>query len=167
MLSGKICSGKDFVADILVKKFNFKRYAFADILKREVSEELNLDMWYFTSQEGKAKVSVYGKTYRQLLIDHAEYKKLFDKNYYSKLLLKSIDTNQDRIVISDFRYPYEYEYLKDNLWEYHVKTVNVQRNSSVNSNIESETALNEFEYNLLIDNNGDSEHIVKQFVDYV
>jgi hypothetical protein len=163
MLSGKICSGKDYVADILVKKFDFRKYAFADILKKEVSESCNIDIKYFITQEGKSEVSVYGKTHRELLIDHAKYKKLFNKNYYTSLVLKELRNEKfNKVVISDFRYPYEYSFLRENLPDYEIKTIYVERDSCVMTNLSSERALEDFEYHYLIDNNKGSDHIVQQ-----
>lgn len=163
MLSGNIRSGKDYVADILVKNFDFKKYAFANILKKEVSESYNINIKHFTTQEGKSKMSVYGKTHRELLIEHANYKKLFDKNYYSLLLLKQIQKESfDKIVISDFRYPYEYLFLLENLKNFVIKTIKIERNTSLVTDLESENSLKDFDYNYKIDNNKDSFHIGRQ-----
>lgn len=164
MVSGKIRSGKDFVSDILTNNFGFTKYAFADKLKQEASESYNIDLKYFTTQFGKASKSVYGKTYRQLLIDQAEYKKMFDKNYYTKAVVNQIEKSGiDKIVISDFRYPYEYTFMREKLGLYYdIKTINVQRESSLTTDFKSENALCEFEYHLIIDNNKDQKHVEDQ-----
>lgn len=165
MVSGKIRSGKDYVSDILVDKFGFIKYSFADKLKEETSESCNIELKYFNTQFGKQSMSVYGKTYRQLLIDHAEYKKMFDQNYYTKFVIKNIQKDyHDRIVISDFRYPYEYQLVKEKLNSfYEIKTINVQRDNSLVTNFKSENSLSEFEYDIIVDNNKDKEHIERFF----
>lgn len=164
MVSGKIRSGKDYVSDILVNNFGFTKYAFADKLKQETSESCNIDLKYFSTQFGKASMSVYGKTYRQLLIDQAEYKKMFDKNYYTKVVVNQIEKSGiDKIVISDFRYPYEYDFMREKLGSYYdIRTINVQREGSLVTKFSSENALCEFEYDLIIDNNKDSNHVQQQ-----
>lgn len=164
LLSGRIRSGKDYVADLLVKHFGFTRYAFADALKKEVSIEYNMDMNCFNTQFGKATFNPrFRCTNRDLLIKYSSAKKKNNINYYTdKLVDKLNNEKNDLIVISDFRYQYEYDRLKENP-QFCVKTVCVYRDKSVFLNIESENSLEEFEYNMLIDNNKDENHVINQF----
>jgi hypothetical protein len=46
-LSGKAGSGKDTVGNIFIKAYNFKKFAFADILKDIASDTFKLDIKYF------------------------------------------------------------------------------------------------------------------------
>lgn len=46
-LSGKARSGKDTMAAILIKNFNFERFSFADTLKNEVSKCFDIELKYF------------------------------------------------------------------------------------------------------------------------
>jgi dephospho-CoA kinase len=169
LLSGKICSGKDYVANILVKYKNFKRYAFADELKNEVSREYLIDRDLLDTQYGKACLFKNGKTYRTLMIEHAHNSKRNNKNYYTDKLINHIKSNNDKqIAISDFRYPYEYSRIVEALRDTHdILTVNVDRKYCLRLDIESEMALEDFEYDLLLDNNGDEHHVLSQFYDFI
>jgi dephospho-CoA kinase len=165
LISGKICSGKDYVANVLVKHKNFKRYAFADKLKDEVSEELLIERKLLDSQFGKAILYRNGRTYRTMLIEHAKYQKNKNIDYFTDIIAKHIISERsDRVVISDFRYPHEYSRLCELLKESHrIVTVNVSRDYCLRLNIESETSLDEFEHHMLIDNNKDENHVLEQF----
>ena len=71
LLSGKINSGKDFTADILVKKENWVKISFASSLKKLASEKYSIDIKDFNTQQGKKKLYKGKETYRDLLINLA------------------------------------------------------------------------------------------------
>jgi hypothetical protein len=52
-ISGKIKSGKDTAAELLIKEFGFSRVAYADPLKENVARDFNIRLSDLHSQEGK------------------------------------------------------------------------------------------------------------------
>ena len=91
-LSGWAGAGKDTIAAILCKKYDYQRIAFADSLKDIVAKKYNFQRGLCDTPEGKASiVESVGKTVRELLIhDSAEAKKeninIFAENALEKIL---------------------------------------------------------------------------------
>jgi hypothetical protein len=118
-LSGYAGAGKDTMASILWKKYDLQRVAFADSLKDFVAVKYGLERSLCDTPEGKNSLDVRtGKTVRELLIaDSAEAKKE-NINIFASYVLDKINTSKQRgFVISDWRYPHEYEYIKSNMPE--------------------------------------------------
>jgi hypothetical protein len=113
-VSGFARSGKDSVADILVEEFEnngvkAEKFAFANELKNEVSACLGitreqLDLFKNENKEG-----------RRLLQSYGQAKKYFKGKYYwvSKLLNKVVETDSEYVIISDYRFPYESDFISD------------------------------------------------------
>ena len=103
LLAGFSGAGKDTVASILIKQKGYTRFAFADPIKEEMAAQLNLPVELFHSVEGKKRV-VNGKTLRQHCIDHGEFKRSQDLEYWVKETAKRIaESGKEKIVISDWR----------------------------------------------------------------
>lgn len=125
---GKKKSGKDTTGNYLIENYKFKRYAFADPIKKiteilfDFSEEqLNGDKrkdavdfrWYITPREAFQKIgtefgqdiiySLFPKL-KQRLGNEIIWVKLF-KQWYEK-------NNKSDIVITDVRFPHEIEAIK-------------------------------------------------------
>ena len=66
-------------------------------------------------------------------------------------------TTTGHIVVSDFRYKSEYSRVVDSFGAYNVKTVRIDRFDSVNSTDPSETNLDDFEFDIRINNKGSLE----------
>ena len=112
-LSGLAGSGKDTVASILLKKYDYYRVAFADVLKDMVAEDYDIDRKLCDTVEGKQTLLPNGKTVREVLIyESAEAKKGNINVFAEQVLIKILESNQKHIVISDWRYPEEYEFIK-------------------------------------------------------
>ncbi len=94
LLIGKAGAGKDTVADYLVEKYGFQRYAFADKLK-----EIVKDLWPDAFKDGKP---------RKLLQDVGTKMREIDKDVWVNYVMRQIG-NKDRVVISDCRLMNEYE----------------------------------------------------------
>ena len=90
MLSGWKGSGKDFIADIIVKNNKYKKIAFATKVKDEVSEFYNIDRNLFDSQDGKKLKYDDSTTYRDLLIKYGEIKRNQDIHHWSKNVYNDI-----------------------------------------------------------------------------
>ena len=93
-VSGKLRSGKDTLADFLMKRYNFVRVSFADKLY-EVAKDL---------------FGMVGKD-RRLLQDLGRKMCEIDKLVWAKYALDAMPLTTD-IVISDLRFPAEYHLLK-------------------------------------------------------
>jgi dephospho-CoA kinase len=121
-LSGAKNSGKDVVGEYLVKKYGFKRIAFADKLKKSVTalfdidasllEELknSNDTIMFFDKNGNAWFSM---TFRELLQRYGTeaHRDVFGKDFWIDHALKGINPNDD-IVITDCRFENEIEKVK-------------------------------------------------------
>jgi dephospho-CoA kinase len=110
-LSGKMRSGKDTVAKILIDEYCFNKLAYGDGI-RKVCEYLFPD-------------EMKGKKNRTLGQKVAMTLRSLDDNVWSNLLLREIDriTPKDvNIIVTDLRFPNEYDSLK-NLGFYIVKVI--------------------------------------------
>lgn len=98
-LMGKAGCGKDTVADYLVDRHSFVKYRLAQAL-----EDLC-----------RIKHGMKGKD-RELMIRVGEkYKDCFGQDYWLQLVADQVkQSSTARIVISDVRFPYEYEYFDTN-----------------------------------------------------
>jgi hypothetical protein len=109
VLTGWSQSGKDTAADILVKKYGFKKYAIADPLKNLSAELYGFPREMADTQEGKSslwKVGYKTKTIRELLLDTAKMdRSRFGDDIYINQVLTRIEIDMvSNIVISDLRY---------------------------------------------------------------
>lgn len=99
-LSGKMGSGKSFIADKIVIKYGFKKISFASRVK-QIAEEL------FEMKDKN----------RGLLISLATKMREIDPLVWIKCVLRFCDKNQDcDIIIDDLRLLNEYETLKSDNW---------------------------------------------------
>jgi len=60
--------------------------------------------------------------------------------------------NIQYFFVSDLRFPFEYEYLKNNCKEAEIKTIKLLRSSGQQNKHNSETSLKEFKFDNIIDN---------------
>lgn len=95
-VSGKMRSGKDTLAERLVERYGFRRYAFADRLK-EVANEL------FAMPPGVKN--------RHLLVELGRKMCEVDKLVWVNYVLSQMPLRCD-VIISDLRFKYEYYALK-------------------------------------------------------
>lgn len=93
-LTGYARAGKDFVADFLVKNYNFTKYVFSDILA-EILIELNLE----NTKENQSKLGV-------------ALRKVSTQNILATMLCAKLKDNEN-IVIAGFRSPGEIYLFKD------------------------------------------------------
>ena len=104
------------------------------------------------------------------------FKKRIDSQHWAKIVYeraKSL-TNVDVILITDWRFPDEFEVFQDEfLYEKHFKPVaiRVERSTKIKNDHSSNTSLDDFEcFDYVIDNNKslkNLEHIAKDFVEDV
>jgi len=134
-LSGLARSGKDTVGDRLVSEHNFKRYAFADPLKRAGSEMFGIPLEDFHSDDKKEVVNKFwGFSPRQIAqligteggrelfrddiwvrrahleyITHLETTAMMPKDRYDNNSVPGLGG----MVITDVRFPNEAEWIKE------------------------------------------------------
>ena len=161
-LVGYSQSGKDTVANILVKNYGYTRVAFADKIREflyglnpmvacsptgYLQDLVNLVGWDAAKQEPQV---------RRLLQDLGNSaRKTIDENVWVTLALGNIDVNQ-RVVITDVRFENEAMMIKlmgGQLWR--VKRVGV---GPVNDHV-SESELEGYKVNQIFVNNGTIEDL--------
>ncbi len=141
MLSGWAGSGKDAAATLLCEEFGFQRTAFADALKEDVAAATGIPVALFHDAAAK-DYPLEGATPRSLLIQHALAARATDPDIYSRRVAELLVGSQDqKTVISDWRYPREYEYLQRALPDAKILRVRIVRPTVTQRNTDSEMAL--------------------------
>jgi len=115
-ISGKLCSGKDTVADYLIKRMghiNFTKESFALNLKKIIATTCGTDLETQMTQEGKNQVCpIFNKTYGTMQQEiGGTVLRRYDEDYWLKSLFAKHKTGQSWII-SDVRYPNEANYIK-------------------------------------------------------
>lgn len=154
-------SGKDTVADYLVKKYNFHKVAFADSLKKACKEIFNL------SDEqvyGKLKETVdeYWQVTPRYILQRVGTECL-RQGYAQDIWIKSLGAkikSNENYVISDARFINEVEAVKS--WGGIVIKMNRQAAHATGGIVghESENSLKNYEqWDYIVDNNGTYEEL--------
>lgn len=164
LLSGWAGSGKDATAGIL-SAYGFKRYAFADALKRQVAQEYNFPLEWCHSQRGKLQQiqSAGGKTVRELLIQRGQEIRSEKQNpgYFAELTATEIlNWSEQMVVISDWRLKCELQTIKDFFYlGSKIITVRIERTGQTDSAVKdslTEHELDDFPFDVRIKNPGNS-----------
>lgn len=213
-VSGWKGSGKDTVADYLVKEKGYSRYGFADILKDLVAEQYNIPRAWCDSQEHKEvgilkyildpkdkfseniarfmfkefrlparDINPYLSfdeylersdnfqlnlcwTPRALCILEGSIKRSVTSQFWVEKVINSVKdeyfnkANSNSFVISDLRYKSEVEQLS-NAFGSKLTTVRVNRFTSSPSNDPSERDLDNYKFDVIIDNKSSLEDLYK------
>jgi len=160
-LSGYAQSGKNTVADILVHQFGYKQIAFADkireclyalnpIVNSVSNEHIYLRHLVDTSGWDIAKKNL--EVRRLLQTMGAEVgRELIDPNLWVEMTMSKLNAYTDNIVITDVRFPNEYEAVR---WTYgEVWRIERPGYKPVNGHY-SEIALDEWKFDRIIENWG-------------
>ena len=151
LLSGKAGSGKDAAALILCEEMQFHRLAFADILKEDVAQKTCIPVQFFHIK--KDVIYDAGISYRSLLINHATAAKAADIDIYARQVADIIlQQPTQRWVISDWRHYSELKCLLDR--GLGVVTVRVNRPATTLRSHFTETELDNFDFDHVIENDG-------------
>lgn len=164
-LAGYARAGKDSVAEILVRRFGFRRIAFADPI-RELLYKLNpqvgsLELREFVDQYGWEVAKSQPKVRELLQNLGVAARELFNEDVWVEQAFKNVDPNEN-IVISDVRFINEAKYIQDlggQVWR--IKRLNT---SAVNNHI-SESQMDEYKVDQIFINHGtldDLEQLVVQ-----
>jgi hypothetical protein len=115
-ISGKRGSGKDLLGSILVGEHGFKRFSFAQSLKKHVRDFMNLTEEQ-TDGELKEKPTAYVRgdwscwTPRELMIEVGQFYRKFDSNFWvRKVLPYALD--ERNACITDVRFNNEAEAIR-------------------------------------------------------
>ena len=157
LLSGKCGNGKDTIADYLVTNYNYSKYSFAETLKHHTSQKYNFDPVLCFTQEGK-KTTIGDKTVRDLLISEALEIRKTNDNYFVEKTVSKFQKGTD-IVISDCRYPNEIEYITKAFKDVIVLRVNKSDQQNPTHLLPSETQLDNYQFDYIIDNDGSMESL--------
>lgn len=166
LVSGWLGSGKDTLANYLVKTRNYKKFAIANELKNLVAKKYELDIELFHTQDGKKTIiNQNGETIRHLLIKEAiNMKKTYSEDIFIENLVNNIhisdsnnnDNSNNNIVVSDFRYPNELWHLQNIVNSFVQKTtiitIRVVRFDVPQLNCQSENQLDRFYFNHYVNN---------------
>lgn len=181
-LSGWRMSGKDTVAEYLIREYGFIRVSFADALKERVAEAYDVPLEYM-HEPGKKEMPLHQYpvipgdpfcatihdllkaelkhgfwTPRALCILEGSTKRSVYSNYWVRTVVNQIQSDPDRnYVISDMRYATEADTLK--LLLPGVITARVLRAATVDTQDPSERNLDEYEFNHYIRNTGTMEQL--------
>lgn len=166
-LSGFAGSGKDTLASILVKKHDYYRVAFADYLKDYVSDLYGFERSLCDTVEGKKTIICNDKTVRDLLIEEsAEAKKLNEDVFAEQVIENIFRMKQEKVVISDWRYPHEYHYIKGMLEDAEHITIRITRPGLPSLPIPSEHALDTWNFDHTV-TNSDLRVLEKDVLTYI
>jgi hypothetical protein len=162
LISGFSNSGKDLMANFITSKFHtFTKLSFADSVKQFASKKHNIEYSLFLSQEGKRTLH-NNISLRNIIIQEAENAKLKDPNVWVKKILDKINKNKiGNVVIPDFRFPNEFEYIKNNL-ECNLVTVRINRHIVSPVVSKTEYLLDDFDFDHYIENTSSIENFYKQ-----
>jgi hypothetical protein len=187
LLSGWAGSGKDCAAALLTEEFGFRRLAFADALKSDVSRVTGLPLDCFYTAQKDRPLSIACPVYptaitpRDVLIQHALVRREVDPDIYSRgvatEILKATGrrageevhnfSHTGRFVIADWRYLREHEVVAAELGEmYQIYRVRIDRPGIIQSTEPSEHDLDGLTMDHVIHNNGsisDLRRSVKHF----
>lgn len=157
-LSGYSQSGKDTVAEILVKQYGYKRMAFADKIREALytlnpvvnaigNEFIYLQRLVDSSGWDEAKKNPEVRRLLQTL--GAEVgRDLIDPSVWVEPTMSGLNKN-DKVVITDVRFPNEYEAIK---WAYgEIWRIERPGVEPVNGHY-SETALDGWQFDRIIEN---------------
>lgn len=160
IFSGKQYSGKDTAAKIMLAEMpDYKRCAMGDIIKITYGKEKNLT--YEEIEKNKP-------LYRQDLIDLGNWGRAQDPDYWLKKILEQ----PGNIIVTDVRVQHEYDVFKSAgaiaIRVEASRETRSKRGTLIGETDVTETGLDHIkEWDYLIDNNKDYEHLEKQVVEII
>jgi hypothetical protein len=164
LVSGWAGAGKDTVAALT----GYRRVAFADPLKRHVSEATGIPLSVFHSRWKDRPLAAplprypTARTPRDALLQHALVARERDPDIYAREIATEIRDNPGihHWVISDWRYRREYAFLRETLEQsdgFHLVRVRVERPGITPSGDPTEHDLEGEEMDIELDNDGTEE----------
>ena len=172
LINGKARSGKDFAAQILLKKLDKSvKLAFADSIKDILCNTLEITRNEFDDYKNNfydLKYSDKSLTFRELIQKLGEnIKSELGDNIWVKRAIQKIYTNNypDTIfIISDFRFPVEYKEIITTFGKDRVITLQIQDKNIPQGEHISENALEDFKFDYIIDNTEKNPEILEDYL---
>ena len=161
--SGRMHAGKDTAGEYLCNAHNFRRFAFADALKKGVQQLTgfsNEQLW------GEAKDSIddfYGITPRQVLQDIGMFmREMYTEEFWIRRFIRFANEHPDQdIVITDVRFENEVQMIKG-LDGY---VVRIWRPETMNEIIQHTSEKQDFDVDAVILNDSTKSELYKQIDD--
>jgi hypothetical protein len=163
-LSGKAGVGKDTLANILVENYGYKRVAFADKIREcllaldpivAVRDEYPIHLSEYFDDFGWERTKKLPEVRRLMQTFGTEVgRKLIDPSLWVELSLNGAEPDY-KIVVTDVRFPNEAEEIKwlfGQIWR-------IEREVDPVNPHESETALDNWQFDRRIDNSGTIENL--------
>lgn len=155
LLGHKMYRGKDTAAKYLIEKWGFTRVAFADSLRESVGSLYDLSWEQMTTELKSEVIPRLGITPRQILQDFGAEQRNRDIDIWARLACEKIAKIQGHVVVTDFRFPNEYKFMKQEMHNYvstNYDIIPIRVNRKELDNVDmpgcnniSETALNDFD----------------------
>jgi hypothetical protein len=169
-LSGKIGAGKNAIGDIILKEFNFlEECAFANRLKETVSAMTNTNLDLLFTQEGKSIIpSGFKQSLGQLLQIVGDItRNNIDEDIWVNCVLET-NCKFRHIVITDVRQRNEFYGIKKKkgiILRTEGDPFLVRKNNYAKRDLNhsTETALDNYKFDFIIENNGTKE--LREFID--
>ena len=164
--SGYKGSGKDYVAKILMKYYpQFHKVAIANELKNFVSKEYSIDREIFDDPYRKDLNFDSTRTYRDLLVYHAEKAKEINPVIWIEKAVERIkNDNLQNVIITDWRFPIELEHIVKEFPDAKIILVRITNKYLGIETSYSETCLDNFNFQVRIDNSvyKDEAYVINQ-----
>lgn len=158
LLRGFAGAGKDTFGKCFVDKLGFTRFAFADYLKKMISEKYNITESILHSQIGKMQIEpISKKTWRDILLEEARECRSKNPDIFANMCASDIQSScYENIIITDWRFPNEYEIILQQFPNAICKTIEIKRIGQEKSMVNdvSEYLLKDIEPNYIIYNDG-------------
>lgn len=169
-LNGKIGSGKDTIADIIIRQYPYvEKKSFAYKLKLISSILIGCDLKDLMMQEGKNLYSeIFRMTYGEVLqnVGTRALRNNFHKEVWIKSLFVDFINEESNWIVTDVRFENEAEFIIK-MGGMLVKIVgdpaNIRKNSKRDLNHPSETSLDNWKnWNYVVYNNGTLEDLERE-----
>ncbi|MCX7208164.1 MAG: hypothetical protein NT086_19710 [Proteobacteria bacterium] len=181
-LTGAAGAGKDTVADYLVHRHNFKKMAFADVLRKEVCDAFSLDESVFTNRETKEietskLMLIYCKNVefisfvnketgsnetsfnycprspRWIMQCWGDFRRAKQPNYFINALKNNLQATDGNIVISDLRFNNEAVAISGKPYRADIWKITNPRHQPRSSHL-SEAGIDQYFIDRWLDNSG-------------
>ena len=158
-ISGKKRSGKNTISSLIKQELRKKvvEYAFADELKREVALACKVSVEYIEQHKDNFRLMLqgWGTDYKR---------KLVSDDYWVLKTFRNINEAEPHVaIITDVRFKSEAQAIK----AVGGVIVRVSRNTGLSDNHISETDMDDYKADFIIDNNGSIEETKKQVKELV
>ncbi len=166
LLSGWAGSGKDAVAEILVREHQFRRVAFADALKQDAAKRTGIPLNDFhtaaKNQPLQHHVPAFptARTPRDIILQLALQMRAENPDIYSDTVIAEMaESDGVRFVVADWRYKREYARIREMCPDAKPLRVRIVRPGIVPSADPSEHDLDFEPMDITLENNGSLEEL--------